>query len=235
MNVLCVSASDSSGGAGMQRDVATAASHGCHALCALTGVTVQTHDGLLHAEPVSEELLRWQLDACIEHYNIAAVKVGALCGPAQVGAVAAALRAARWPIVLDPVFAPSAGGAFLNDVASWRQHLLPLATALTPNRHELARLAGMPVECGEQAIAAARALGVPVFVTGGHFAGEEIVEWLVTADAVQTFRKARLALRDTHGTGCALSTALACRLARGEDLPQACEGASLWVGQSRSR
>ncbi|MCD4829134.1 MAG: hydroxymethylpyrimidine/phosphomethylpyrimidine kinase [Candidatus Cloacimonetes bacterium] len=233
--VLCVSASDSSGGAGMQRDVAVARAHGCHALSALTGITVQTHSGLLHAEAVSLALLRRQLEACLTHYPVAAVKVGALCDVEQVGVLADALSGVTAPIVLDPVFAPTAGAAFLHDVAAYRERLLPLAAVVTPNRQELARLAELPVDTPEQVEAAVLLLTVPVFVTGGHFAGEEIVEWLVRRGEVDVFRKPRLSLRETHGTGCALSTALACRLAQGEPLSVACRAASAWVGEAQGR
>lgn len=230
--VLCVSASDSSGGAGMQRDVTVAAAHGCHALSALTGVTVQTHAGLLHARAVDADLLRMQLRACLQSYPVAAVKVGALCAEEQIDVLADALADVAAPIVLDPVFAPTTGAAFIGDVARWRERLLPLAAVITPNRHELARLAGMPVDTPQQAIAAAQALGGAVFVTGGHFPGQDITEWLVTPAAVHTFRKPRLELRTGHGTGCALSTALACRLALGAPPPQACGEGSKWVSEN---
>lgn len=231
MFTLCVSASDSSGGAGMQRDVTVCDRHGVRPLCALTGVTVQTHDGLLRAEAVSDDLLREQLAACVDNYAIAAVKVGAICGERQVRVIADALRKLRAPIVLDPVFTPTSGGAFLHDVAVWRELLMALATVITPNRHELARLADMPVDSPEQALAAAKTLGTACFVTGGHFTGEEIVEWLVRGEEAQEFRKPRTPLRETHGTGCALSTAIACRLVQGDSLTDACRIGSLFVDE----
>jgi len=160
---------------------------------------------------------------------VAAVKVGALCAEEHIDVLADALAGVSAPVVLDPVFAPTAGAAFITDVARWRERLLPLATVITPNRHELARLAGMPVDTPQQAIAAAQALGGAVFITGGHFPGEAITEWLVMPAAAHTFRKPRLDLIDGPGTGCALSTALACRLALGAPLPQACGEASVWV------
>jgi hydroxymethylpyrimidine/phosphomethylpyrimidine kinase len=170
----------------------------------------------------------------LEDIGADAVKIGMLGSAVLVRTVAERLRAhlgeGKTPIVLDPVMVAKSGAALLADdaVDALREELLPLATVVTPNLPELARLTGMPAGNDAERATAAWALaakGPAVLAKGGHATGDEVVDLLVTLDGERRYVHPRLATTATHGTGCSLSSAIAARLGRGEALPQAVEGA----------
>ncbi len=236
--LLTIAGSDSGGGAGIQADLKTFAAHGAYGMSAITALTAQNTLGVRAVHAAPPELVAAQIDAVFEDLGVDAVKIGMLANAPIVRAVAARLRAhlspgprPRPPVVLDPVMIAKSGEALLADgaVAALAEELLPLATLVTPNLPELARLAGGPVGAGEaERVAAARKLaarGPAVLVKGGHAEGDEVVDLLVDGDAVHRFAHARLATRADHGTGCTLSSAIAARLAAGAPLAEAVRGA----------
>jgi len=251
---LTVAGTDSGGGAGIAADVKTFAAHGVWGTCAVTAVTAQNTVGVHAVEVLRPDVVTAQIAAVAGDMEIGAVKTGMLGDAAVVEAVAAAVE--EWglhPLVVDPVALASAGGALLSadGIAAVRDRLLPLTDLVTPNLAEAAALAGLddiPSDeaAVERAAAAVLELGPrAVLVTGGHLPGPGSPDlllwrgapenvWTVVGDSHRQVSKRwfggpRLEARNTHGTGCVLSAAITARLARGEDLAQAVEGAKAFV------
>jgi hydroxymethylpyrimidine/phosphomethylpyrimidine kinase len=237
--VLVIAGSDSSGGAGLTRDVRTLAHFGARALCALTAVTAQSDARLSAVQLLPPELVRAQMEAALDTGRVAAIKVGMLGTRAIVLAVAACLRPRRTlPLVLDPVLAASSGGQLLDAAGreALRETLLPLATVVTPNIPEAAALLGTDSARGEaellQQAAALLALGPEaVLLKGGHDHGPEASDLLLARDAPPYWLRAPRSSTARRGTGCALSAAIAAGLAAGLPLTTACERAKQHVTQ----
>jgi hydroxymethylpyrimidine/phosphomethylpyrimidine kinase len=257
LRLLTIAGSDSGGGAGIQADLKTFAAHGAYGMSAIAAVTAQNTLAVSAVHELPAEVVAAQIDAVFGDLGVDAVKIGMLANAGIVAAVAAALarhgagRAGAVgagagedavsgravPVVLDPVMVAKSGDSLLADdaVAALVADLLPLATVVTPNLPEARRLAGRaadgPGDEAEQESLARHvgAGGVAVLVKGGHAASEEVVDVLFDGVDVHRFRGPRLAGRSTHGTGCTLSSALAVRLAAGEPLPRAVEGAIAYL------
>ena len=239
--LLSIAGSDSGGGAGLQADLKAFAAHGAYGMSAVTAVTVQNTRGVTAVHAVPPEIVAAQIDAVLDDIGADAIKIGMLGDAAVVRAVAGRLRAhlggGAIPVVLDPVMVAKGGAPLLADeaVAALVAELLPLATVVTPNLPELARLTGLPVATEEERRRASAALarsGPAVLAKGGHAPeGEEpdVVDLLLAAGEWHRFVHPRLAVRSTHGTGCTLAAALAARLAAGEPLPEAAAGAVEYV------
>lgn len=235
--VLVIAGSDSSGGAGIVRDLQALADLGVDALCAITAVTAQTHDHVVSVHHVPPEIVRIQIRAALEPTAVKAVKIGMLGTGATVRAVADSLpRASEAPIVLDPVLLSSSGGVLLDKEGQteMRARLIPLVTLLTPNIPEAAALcAAEPATSREALLEQARALlsmgARAVLLKGGHSPGAEAVDLLLTSQGVpQWLSSPRLDAR-CRGTGCALASAIAARLASGESLENACRSGKEYV------
>ena len=235
--VLVIAGSDSSGGAGIVRDLKVLADHGVEALCAVTAVTAQTHGHVVSVHHVPPEVVRTQIRAALESTAVHAIKIGMLGTAATVMAVADSVpRGGTIPIVLDPVLLSSSGGVLLDDEgrAEMRARLFPLATVLTPNIPEAANLCGTaPAASREALLEQARlllAMGAhAVLLKGGHAAGAEAEDLLLTADgAPQWLSSPRLAAR-CRGTGCALASAIAAGLASGQSVEDACRNGKQYV------
>ncbi len=225
--ILVIGGSDSSGGAGISRDTATAAALGVEARPVLTAVTAQTDHAVTAIHPVPPELIAAQITAAREA-PIGAVKIGMLGSEAAADAVARALSGGPAPVVIDPVLRASSGGVLTR--TDRLPALFSRATLLTPNLPELAALTGT-TQAGTEAeiLRQARQLRAQsgagaVLAKGGHFGGNESTDWLVTAEGATPLTAPRLAT-GRRGTGCALSTAIACRLAQGDPLLPACRSA----------
>jgi hydroxymethylpyrimidine/phosphomethylpyrimidine kinase len=228
--VLTIAGSDSGGGAGVQADARTIEALGGFALTAITVVTAQNLHGVRAWKPVEARLVAAQIDAVFADFTVGAVKIGLLPGMGAVRAVARALqgRALPSPLVIDPVMGSTSGTRFLSAAAlrAARNELFPLATLITPNWPEAAELTGLSVRSLDEAETAARAMVASgcaaVLVKGGHGAGRIICDVLVTATGVVSrLQSPRLATKNTHGTGCTLSAAIATYLAHGESVPSA--------------
>ncbi len=231
--VLTIAGSDSSGGAGMQADARAIQARGGFACTAITAITAQNTRGIVAWLPVSATLITAQIEAVLWDLPVAAVKIGLLPNAASVKRVAGVL--AGWPqlpVVIDPVLGSTSGTRFLDDagIAVLRTHLLPRATLVTPNWPEAERLTERRVANEDEAEAAARALvqssGSNVLVKGGHGAGTRCSDILVTTGGtVRRVSGERIETRNTHGTGCVLSAAIAAGLAAGVELEDAIEQA----------
>lgn len=239
--LLTIAGSDSGGGAGIQADLKTFAAHGVYGLSVLAALTAQNTVEVRSVLPLPPEFIAEQLEAVLEDIGADAIKIGMLASPEVVAAVAAVLRRhfdgeGRMPVVLDPVMVAKSGAHLLRDdaVEALKGELLPLATLVTPNLPELARLTALPVESEAERAAAARALlalGPAVLAKGGHAGNSgspEVVDLLFLSggeEGVRRFVHPRVATRSTHGTGCTLSSAIAARLGAGEPLEAAVGGA----------
>lgn len=231
--VLTIAGSDSSGGAGIQGDLKTMAAFGVHGLTVITAVTAQDASGVRGWWPVPAEAVRAQLDAALS-LNPAVIKTGMLGDGAAAQAVLASLEPWSGPLVVDPVCRSGSGADLLDDAAFivLRDGLIPRATLVTPNLAEAERLTGIPItdESGQQRAAAALVVAgaQAALVKGGHLEGDAR-DVLLEGTTFRTFSSPRLATAHTHGTGCALASAIASGLAKGRPLVTAVAEAKEWI------
>ena len=220
--VLIVAGSDSSGGAGIQADLKTVSALGVYGMTAVTALTAQNTEGVFGVVETAPEFVALQMRVCLEDVGCDAVKTGMLLNAAIVGVVAKEIsRHPGVPVVVDPVMIAKSGAALLDPqaVESLRQELLPLAAVVTPNLHEAGALVGQEITSLEGMKEAARAiqrLGAKnVVVKGGHLEGQA-VDVLFDGREFVEFPAARIATKDSHGTGCIFASALAASLAKGK-------------------
>ena len=235
---LTIAGSDSSGGAGIQADLKTFTALGVYGASVLTALTAQNTRGVngVHTPPAA--FVRAQIDAVLDDLDVAAIKTGMLANGEIVTAVAEALAAHKSiPLVVDPVMVATSGDRLLDPaaVAAVQHRLIPLATLITPNLAEAAALLGVgeatSIAAMEEQAFALLGFGCrAVLVKGGHGTGNEAVDVLVTAGGEVTHLVApRIATRNTHGTGCTLSAAIAALLATGAVLPDAVRRAKTFL------
>ena len=232
--VLTIAGSDSGGGAGIQADLKTMLALGVHGMSALTAVTAQNSIGVHGVWQLPAPAVTAQIRAVVDDIGVDAVKVGMLGSADVAGAVADALATLDVPVVVDPVSVSKHGDRLLDDdaFAVLRSKVIPLATVVTPNLEEVRALVGFEVRGEAELDAAARAmhaLGARwTLVKGGHLAGPA-VDLLWDGDVVRRYAADRLDRTHTHGTGCTLASAIASRLALGDDVPAAVEAAKAYV------
>lgn len=244
--MLAIAGYDPSGGAGVIADARIAAVLGVHCVAAVTAVTDQDSRGVYAVEPVGREMLARQLKTLADDFSISAVKVGMLATEGHARSVAAWIegeaggRAARLPVVVDPVLEASDGAALLDDGAGREAlaMLLRWARVVTPNIVEAERLSGVPLGGGaadRRLEAAAWFLSrgaASVLLKGGHRDGDP-EDWALGGGLDRRWRWRRQA-ETPHGTGCATSTAIAANLALGMDTESAID-AALNLVQERIR
>lgn len=235
-DVLICAGLDPSGGAGLIADVRVVSELGGRPVGVVTALTVQSTHAVVSSEPVSDELVREQLELLLSDVEVRAVKIGMIGSSAVARAIGQALALTRAPVVWDPILAPSRGDVRFVDplfgeaVAA----LAPHVALITPNAGELAALTGASVTSVAEATAAGRALArrlaTAVLVKGGHLGGDEAVDVLCHAGGDELLRGPRTPDGEhVHGTGCALSSAIAASLAHGADLIEACRAAKAYV------
>jgi hydroxymethylpyrimidine/phosphomethylpyrimidine kinase len=234
---LTIAGSDSSGGAGIQADLKTFAALGVYGASVITALTAQNTRGVTGIHQVPAEFVTAQMDAVFTDLDVRAVKIGMVAQLAAIDAIVAGL--ARWSpghVVLDPVMVATSGARLLaaEAVAALRTRLIPRASLITPNLPEAAALLDEPVAVDEAGIESQGrrllAMGCPaVLIKGGHGQGAESIDYLIRANGTLALAAPRIATRNTHGTGCSLSSAIAAFLARGEDTETAVRNAKAWV------
>lgn len=235
--VLSIAGSDSSGGAGIQADIKTIAAHHLFAETAITALTAQNTMGVSGISAVDPAFVEQQIDAVFEDIRPAAVKIGMVSSPEIVRAIANGLKRHQAEnIVLDPVMVATSGSALIvNDaVQTLVDELFPLATVITPNIPEAESLTGLKIDSEESAEQAALALAKltsgAVLVKGGHGAAYTADDLLCTSDGqMHWLRGQRVDNPNTHGTGCTLSSAIACNLAKGSDVVEAVREAKGYI------
>ncbi len=232
--VLTFAGSDPTGGAGLQADVLTLASMGCHPLSVVTALTVQDTLGVAAFDPVDARHVRMQAERLLADMQVAAFKLGMLGSAENVEAVATLLADyAEIPVVLDPVLASGRGDSLASEevLAALRELIVPQSTVVTPNSIEARRLSD--TDSLEQAAQRLLQRGAEyVLITGTHEPGAEVVNTLYdSGGVVRTDRWTRLP-GDYHGSGCTLASAIAAALAHGLALPEAVRDAQEYTWQA---
>ena len=220
---LTIAGSDSSGGAGIQADLKTFQAHGVFGTSAITAVTVQNTVKVYDVQEIAPAIVYDQIVRVFEDITVDVVKIGMVSGVAVIEAIAEALETVkRPPVVLDPVMISKSGYALLAPEACrmLTRRLFPLAAVVTPNLYEAELLTGLTVRSLDEMKKAALALmktgAGQVVVKGGHLAGDLARDVLYDGRRFEELTANRLASRNTHGTGCTFSSALAANLALGK-------------------
>ena len=231
--VLSIAGSDPSGGAGIQADLKAFQDQGAYGMAVITALTAQNTAGVVGVQAVPPDFVRQQIAAVLDDLPVGAVKLGMLANVGIIEAVAAALADYSGPVVLDPVMVSTSGHRLLEPSAetALRALLAPRALVVTPNLPEAEILLG-----GLSAAAWAAQTGTAVLLKDGHGTGAQVEDVLYLPDGQQVARRhPRIVTRNTHGTGCTLSAALAARLAGGEPLADAVCGAVDYVAMLVAR
>ena len=226
---LTIAGSDSGAGAGIQADLKTIASFGVYGASAVTAVTAQNTLAVTAVAEIETDVIAAQIRAVLEDFDVRAIKIGMLSSPGIIRTVARELSEYDGPVVLDPVMVAKSGDPLLRDdaVSALVADLVPRAAVLTPNLPEAARLLGAAAaRTAEEMRDQGRALlGLgprAVLMKGGHAPGPECRDILVARDSDPLILVSqRVATRNTHGTGCTLSAAIAAGLAKGASLADA--------------
>jgi hydroxymethylpyrimidine/phosphomethylpyrimidine kinase len=234
---VTIAGSDSSGGAGIQADLKTFSALGVYGASVIAALTAQNTRGVTAIHEVPPGFVAAQIDAVFSDLTVAAVKIGMLGNADIIAAVAAGLaRHEAANVVLDPVMVATSGDRLLKPdaVEVLRTQLMPRAVVITPNRPEAAALLDAPVATDEAAMRRQAdgllALGArAVLIKGGHAEGADSTDLLVIGDTATSFAAPRIATRNTHGTGCTLSAAIAAGLAKGQGLGEAVRDAKAYV------
>lgn len=225
--VLTIAGFDPSSGAGVTADIKTIAAHGCYGVSAITAMTVQSTAGVRRVSPVDPQMLLDSLEELTSDVKVSAVHIGMLgSGDVAIGVGEFLETAQLGNVVLDPILNASSGASLLDQkgIRVLKENLLPWVDLLTPNADEAATLTGLQVGNSEEMKRAAARLhqmgAKGVVVTGGHLS-HAIDVLSVKDEYVQVFRAEHLDSPNTHGTGCAFSTAIACQLALGRSFSAA--------------
>jgi hydroxymethylpyrimidine/phosphomethylpyrimidine kinase len=237
---VTIAGSDSSGGAGIQADLKTFSALGVYGASVITALTAQNTNGVTAIHDVPAHFIAAQIDAVFSDLEVNAVKIGMLSVPVAIATVAAGLE--RWKqtlIVLDPVMVATSGDRLLAPAAVelLKRELIPRAMIVTPNLPEAAALLDAPIaksegEMREQAQALLALGAKAVLMKGGHLSGLEAIDFLVTPTASVRLSAERVTTKNTHGTGCTLSSAIAAELAKGNRLAEAVTAAKSYVTQA---
>lgn len=240
--VLSIAGSDSSGGAGIQADIKTFAALGVYGATAITAITAQNTLGVHAQHAIPPQMVHDQIVATMDDLAPSVVKIGMLANVAIVDAVAEALSSYSTPIILDPVIVSTSGHRLLSAEAekSIIRLLLPMTELLTPNIPEMEALADMPIATLDEKMRAAEQLfrygAKAILLKGGHEQGDAKCDILFTQTAAgiqsTTFTSETIDTRNTHGTGCTLSSAIAAYVARGCNIAEAIFNAKEFVTEA---
>ncbi len=235
---LTIAGSDSCGGAGIQADLKTFSANGTYGMSVITAITAQNTQGVFDVQDVAPSVITHQIEAIFDDIRVDAVKIGMVSRPETICAIVSALkRYALPPLVVDPVMISKSGYDLLQPEAKKAliEQLLPLATLITPNLPEAEVIVGYHIDSLEKMRQAARdlhALGcVNVLVKGGHLQADAI-DVLYDGEHFFELHSPRLNTRNTHGTGCTLSSAIAAYLAQDYSLKEAVEEAKAYITEA---
>ena len=236
-NLLTIAGSDPSGGAGIQADLKTFSALGTFGTSVITALTAQSTQGVSNVHPLPLAFIQQQLDTLLADVQIDSVKIGMIASTGLAKLIADTVQNHELTrLVVDPVMVAKGGDRLVDDAAvnGVRDHLLPLATIITPNIHEAGALLNAPsptdVHGMESAAISLHALGPKyVLVTGGALQLPNSVDVLYDGEVLVTLESPRIQTRNTHGTGCTLSSAIAALLPSSADVPQAVTVAKHYV------
>jgi hydroxymethylpyrimidine/phosphomethylpyrimidine kinase len=237
---MTIAGSDPSGGAGIQADLKTFSAYGVYGASIITALTAQNTQGVSGVFPIPSDFIAAQFVAVIGDLRLGAVKTGMLGDAVTVATVANLLsHIPDTPVVVDPVMVATSGDVLLapEAIEAVRSELIPRATLITPNVPEAARLLGTgeaetEADMITQAVELLQFGCKAVLLKGGHGAGSDAVDILAHGEARTAFKVPRIATRNTHGTGCTLSAAIAAGFAQGQSLQDAIVAAKAYVWQA---
>lgn len=239
--VLTIAGSDSGGGAGIQADIKAISAMGCFAASAITAITVQNTVGVEAVHPVPLDIIAGQIDAVLSDIGADAIKIGMLHSDQVVHLVADKIEQYGIKnVVLDPVMVSTSGHRLIEEsaIASLKERLIPLARVITPNIPEAEILYGHSIADETQFAQVAQTLSnnskVSVLLKAGHLSGNRLVDYFFNAEdgSIALLPSQRVYTKNTHGTGCTLSSALAAAIAKGEDLTTAAQSAKKYIEQA---
>lgn len=239
--VLTIAGSDSGGGAGIQADIKAISAMGCYAASAITAITVQNTVGVQAVHPVPLDILAGQIDAVLSDIGADAIKIGMLHSAEVVNLAAEKIEQYGIKnVVLDPVMVSTSGHRLIEETAidSLKSRLMPLARVITPNIPEAEILCGKKIASEKEFAEVAKILSldntVSVLLKAGHLTGETLVDYFYNAEdgSIALLPSKRVNTRNTHGTGCTLSSAFAAALAKGETLTKAAQSAKQYIEQA---
>lgn len=232
---LTIAGSDCSGGAGIQADIKTMSAHGVFAMSVIVSVVAENTSRVISVEDISPQIIKDQIDAVFEDIEVNAVKVGMLSSPECMEAVAEKLNQYKPKYtVVDPVMVAKGGHALMKPQAlsTLKSKIIPLSFVLTPNIPEAEAITGMNIECLDDMKRSAEVIynmgAKNVMIKGGHLSGDA-VDLLFDGKEFQTFTTQRINTKNTHGTGCTFSSAIAANLANGLPLCTAVSKAKEYV------
>ncbi len=228
--ILIVAGSDSSGGAGIQADIKTVTALGSYAMTAITAVTAQNTQGVKKITPIPAKNIQKQITMVLDDIGADAVKIGMLHNISTIKCVYRILKKYKLKnIVLDPVMVAKDGTRLINStsIKFLKKLLLPLSNLVTPNIPEAVALTGCLISNKEDMIKAAKKIlnmgSKNVLIKGGHLKNKMIFDILVTKKGIKVFSKRKIKTKNTHGTGCTLSSALATCLSQKKDIYKSCK------------
>ena len=237
--VLIIAGSDSSGGAGIQADIKTVTSLGSYATTAVTAVTAQNTRGVKKIIPIHEKSVQKQMTMILDDIGTHAVKIGMLHNASIIKCVYKTLKKYKSKnIVLDPVMVAKGGTKLINknSIKYLKKLLLPLCTIITPNIPEAEELTGYSITGKEDMIKAAKKIinmgSKNVLLKGGHLKNKMIFDILVTKKRIEIFPKKKIKTKNTHGTGCTLSSALATNLSQKNNILKSCRKSLRYVNKT---
>ena len=228
--ILIIAGSDSSGGAGIQADIKTATSLGIYAMTAITAVTVQNTKGVQSVVSINANEIYKQITHTVKDIIPDAIKIGMLHSTEVINNVYKSLKRIKTKkIILDPVMIAKGGSKLITDQAIqlMKKKLLNKAILVTPNLPEAETLTGIKINNQEDMILAANELiklGAPnILIKGGHLKSKKVNDIFVNKKEIKVFSNKRFTTKNTHGTGCTLSTAIASFYSCGKPLKKSCE------------
>ena len=234
---ITIAGSDSGGGAGIQADLKSFSALGVYGGTVITALTAQNTTGVQGIHAVPTDFVAQQMDSVYDDLYVDATKIGMLAHSEIIETVASNLTAkGAKNIVVDPVMVAESGDPLLETSAvdTLKSTLFPIAHCITPNLHEAAHILNKDIattldDMQSQAEQIIKLGCDAVLIKGGHFAGEDATDVLLTADGFEHFSAPRFQTKNTHGTGCSLSSAITAHLARGYDLQKSVNYSKTWL------
>ncbi len=234
--VLSIAGSDSSGGAGIQADIKTISAHKHYAMTAIAALTAQNTQGVAMSDVTSTAMLYEQIKSVFEDIVPDAVKTGMLSSAENVDITVSALKEFKAKnIVIDPVMVATSGAKLMSDDAIniYIEKLFPIADIITPNLQEAQVLSGITIATATDIYESAKRIremtSASILIKGGHF---DYNDYLFIGDDCHVIKGEYIDNKNTHGTGCTLSSAIACRLAEGKDIITATTLAKEYVAKA---
>jgi len=237
--VLIIAGSDSSGGAGIQADIKTVTALGSYAMTAITAVTAQNTRGVKKIISIPTKIVQKQITMILDDIGAHAVKIGMIHNAEVIKDVCKTLKKYKSKnIVLDPVMIAKSGTKLINDgsIKYLKKLLIPLCTLVTPNIPEAEVLTGYSISSKDDMIKAAKKIlnmgPKNVLLKGGHLKNKMIFDVLVTKKRIKIFKKRKIKTKNTHGTGCTLSSALATCLSQKKNIVKSCKISMRYVNNA---